>query len=229
MLVTNTLTNWSFKKFKMYRACPMSVKLKYIDRVPEPDPDPKFDEKRQRGIRLHEELANAINDGAPTPPEAKDFADIVVSLREQGAIAEQDEFFDVQWKPWPSYKGHWLQVKKDVRVVTQEYALVGDWKSGRKAGNEHDHYEQMRLYATTEWITNPGLPEYTVELYYLDVPDVWSVTFKPHQLEQAMKYFDESIAVMFADKWFRPKPSKMNCMYCPYGPKRGNGACPVGV
>ena len=68
----NTLKTWSYKKIKLYRSCPFSVYLKYIKREPEPPEDPKYDEKRLRGIRVHDQLEAAINLGAPVPPEARD-------------------------------------------------------------------------------------------------------------------------------------------------------------
>lgn len=228
-LKVNPLRNWSYKKLKMYRKCPFSVRLKYIERIPEPDPDPKYDAKRQRGIMLHEKLAEAINRGAPVPKEAEYFEDVALALRAKGAVAELEEFFDRQWNPVEGWDNAWVQVIKDVRLRTPEFSLVGDWKSGRKHGNEMDHFEQMKLYAVSEWIINPGLPEYTTELYYLDQDETWSHTFKPDKLEVYLGDFERDVNTMFADLIFRPKPSKFNCQYCPYGPQRGNGRCPVGV
>lgn len=228
-LQVNPLRNWSYKKIKMYRKCPMSVRLKYIERTPEPDPDPKYDAKRLRGIRVHNDLAESVNMGAEIPPEAVGFTDIVLGLRAAGAVAELEEFFDRQWKPANGWDDAWVQIIKDVRIRTPEYSLVGDWKTGRKHGNEMDHFEQMKLYAVSEWVINPGLPEYVSELYYLDQDEVWSHTFKPHQMEKYLGDFERDVHKMMTDLVFRPKPSKFNCIYCPYGPQRGNGRCPVGV
>jgi hypothetical protein len=224
----NTLTNWSYKKLKMYRACPFSVYLKYVLRVPEPPPNPKYDEKRQRGIRVHEELANAINLGETIPQEARDFEQIVTAYIELDAVAEDDEYFDKAWKRVPGWEGHWLVVKKDVRIIAPgEFVLVADWKTGKKHGNEVDHFEQMKLYAVSEYVQDPGFPEYAVELQYLDQKDTWAHSFKPHELERHWQTFEKDVAVMFADTTFRPKPSIYTCQYCPYNAKNGTGACPV--
>jgi len=234
----NTLTNWSYKKIKMYRACPMSVRLKYIDRVAEPDPDPKYDKKRQRGIMYHDVLEGIVNTGFDEREGdiGEDVRELARSLHEQGATAERDEYFDSGWKPMKpefSSKGyplnHWLVVKKDYRLLTDDYLLVGDWKTGKKEGNEVDHFEQMRLYALTEWLQFPGFNTYDVELQYIDQDETWSHSFTVPKLERALKDFDGDVQVMMKDTWFRPKPSKFTCQYCPYGPRRGNGACPVGV
>lgn len=229
----NTLTNWSYKKLKMYRACPYSLYLKYIKRVPEPPIDPKFDEKRLRGIRLHDELAACINSAGPIPTVAKPFETIIEDYVALGARAEDDEFFDKNWKrvynpnPDKYWNGYWVVIKKDVRIATDEFVLVADWKSGKKHGNEIDHFEQMKLYAVSEWVLDPGYPEYVVELQYLDQRDTWSHTFKPRELERAFAIFEKDVEVMFTDTTFRPKPSMLNCRYCPFNHKNGTGACPV--
>lgn len=227
-MIENTLTNWSSTKLDHYNECPYRVYLKYIKRVPEGPPNPKYEEKRQRGIRLHDELRDCINAAAPIPQEVRDFEEIVDGYRELGAVAEVDEFFNKEWKPHPSWQGHWLVVKKDVRIrVPGEFVLIADWKTGKKHGNEYKHYRQMQLYAVSEYVQDPGFPEYTVELQYIDQKDTWQHTFKPHQLEKAWADFDREANVMFNDKTFRPRPSIIVCRYCPFNSKSGSGACPV--
>jgi hypothetical protein len=233
MLVQNSLKNWSYKKLKMYRSCPFSVYLKYVKRVPEPPIDPKFDAKRLRGITAHDDLAECVNHGAAVPQEFNAFEDIIEGYRELNAVAEEDEYFDSNWNlikkpPGEKYwNGYWLVVKKDVRLATGEFVLVVDWKTGKKFGNEVDHFEQMKLYAVTEWRKDPGFAEYSVELQYLDKQDTWQHTFKPRDLERHWAVFDKDVSVMMSDRFFRPKPNKLTCQYCPFNHKNGTGACPV--
>lgn len=228
------MNNWSYKKLKGYRACPFWLKLKYIERVPEPEKDKKFDEKRLRGIKAHDDLQACINSAAPTPQEFDEFDEIIGHYRALGARAEEDEFFDEQWNPMVPERSstgfplnHWLVVIKDVRIITPDFSLVVDWKTGKKHGNEVDHFEQMKLYAVTEWRLNPGLPEYAVELQYLDQKDTWAHSFKPYEVEKHWKIIDADVDVMMNDKMWRPKPNILNCRYCPYNLKNGTGACPV--
>jgi hypothetical protein len=233
-MIDNTLTNWSYKKLKMYRSCPFSVYLKYVKRVPEPPRDEKFDAKRLRGIQAHDDLELCINIGADVPQPFVDFTEIIESYRALGATAEKDEYFDRNWNPMTpemSSSGfplnHWLVVKKDVRLATAEYVLVADWKTGKKFGNEVDHFEQMKLYAVAEWRKDPGFPEYVVELQYLDQKDTWSHTFTPRDLERHWATFDKDVTLLMTDTRFRPKPNLLTCKYCPYNHKSGTGACPV--
>lgn len=229
----NTLTNWSYKKLKMYRACPFSVYLKYIKRVPEPPPNPKYEEKRLRGITAHDDLANCINLGADVPKAFEFATEIVDAYRAINAVAEVDEYFDDKWNvlvnpnPGKYFPEHWLVIKKDVRAITDDFVLIADWKTGKKHGNELDHFEQMKLYAVSEWVIDPGLPEYVVELQYLDQKDTWSHVFKPKELERHFAAFEKDVATMFADTTFRPKPNRYTCQYCPFNHKNGTGACPV--
>ena len=229
-MIKNTLSSWSYKKLSMWEKCPYSVKLMYIDRIPQPPPDPKYDKARERGIKFHEEIALSISEGGPLPPAAESFSEIVEMMRLNNAVVEQDHFLDNKWEAWPNgWKGHWLQVKQDVVIPKEDYVLTGDWKTGKKHGNEMSHFRQMQLYSVAAWRLYPGRPEYVSELYYIDQDDIWTITFKPEDLERALGDFDRKANAMFADNIFRPRPNKDTCRFCPYGPQRGNGHCPVGV
>ncbi len=218
--------SWSFKKYKMYQQCPMAVKLKYIEKAPEPEPDEKADAARLRGIQMHDEMEQCIKGLGPIPHYAQAFEPIITSLVEQGARAEEDMYLDDRWQGIPSRDGHWLQIKQDVLVNTDEFILTGDWKSGKRFGNEYWHFKQMQLYSVAAWRVYPGLPEYVAELYYLDKNDVWSVSFNEEQLEKALGDFDREVDKMFSDKLFRPRPNLDTCRFCPFNNK-GSGACPV--
>lgn len=220
--------HWSFKKWKMYKQCPMAVKLKYVERCPEPPPDPKSEEARQRGIRVHDQMRAAVLQETEVPAFAKDFSDIIAALVERGAQAEVPMYLNNRWLQHPTYEGHWLQLTQDVLVVAEQdgFVLTGDWKTGRRYGNEYFHFKQMELYSVAAWRVYPGMPEYINELYYLDKKDVWTITFTEAQLEKALANWDAEVDVMFNDKTFRPRPSVDNCRFCPFS-SRGSGACPV--
>lgn len=226
-MIQNTLKNWSFKKYKMWLQCPLAVKLKYIERAPEPEPNAKDDAARLRGIQMHNEMEACIKGEGPIPGYAKEFEGVIAGLIDQGARAEEDMFFNERWELHPGWDGHWLQVKQDILVVNDEYILNGDWKSGRRFGNEFWHFKQMQLYSVATWRAFPGRPEYTAELYYLDKDDIWTVQFTPQQLEKAFADFDRDVDKMFNDTVFRPKPSEDTCRFCPFNRKKGTGVCPV--
>lgn len=227
----NELTDWTWKKLSLYRSCPLSVKLRYIDRAPRPEQDPKYEEKRLRGIRLHEAAANCINLGSEVPKELKHIEELIDDYRAVGAKAEEEWFFDNQWNyiPGGSWdKPHWLYVGQDVFVEDPEYILTGDWKSGKKHGNEVSHFEQMRLYSVAAWRRFPGRKKYISELQYIDQDDTWAVEFTEKDMEKAIGDFDRDVEIMMNDQIFRPRPNKITCKYCDFSP-RGSGACPVGV
>lgn len=218
--------SWSFKKYKMYQQCPMAVKLKYIEKAPEPEPTEKDDAARLRGIQMHNEMEACIKGEGPIPHYARDFDEVISALVERGAKAEEDMFLNSQWQRHPSWEGHWLQVKQDVLLVNEDMVLTGDWKSGKRYGNEYWHFKQMQLYSVAAWRLFPGYPEYVAELYYLDKKDIWTVSFNEQQLEKALHDFDVEVDKMFNDKMFRPRPNIDTCRFCPFNNK-GSGACPV--
>lgn len=225
-MVENTLKSWSFTLWKHYQECPFRVRLKYIEREPEPPEDPKYDAHRNRGIKAHDDLQDTINVGAPIPQIAKPFTEIIEGYIELGAVAEGDEHFNNKWEPVS--ERNWLIVKKDVKIVVPgEFVLTCDWKTGRRHGNEYNHHKQMELYAVTDYIKHPGLPEYIVELQYLDQKLTHDHTFLPHELEQKWGQWDRDAEQIFSDTLFRPKPSTHVCRYCPYNKSRGTGVCPV--
>lgn len=224
----NTLQNLSFKKYKMWKLCPFQLKLKYLDKEPELPVSEKGEIARQRGIKMHEEMEACIRGEGPLPPYAEKFKDIVEALIANGAQAEVDMFFDEHWRRQETWDGHWLQVKQDVLAETDEFVLTGDWKSGKRFGNEYWHFKQMELYSVAAWRAMPGYSEYVAELYYLDKDDVWTVTFTPQQLEKAFGVFDAEFDKMLNEKLFRPRPNIDTCRFCPYN-KKGTGVCPVAV
>jgi hypothetical protein len=141
---------------------------------------------------------------------------------------EEKFYFNQFWKPCEE-KDRWLIVIPDIKVtIPGELNLTIDNKTGKKYGNEMKHYGQTELYSVCSWVLDDSYETYEAELWYLDLPDTWQITFTPEKLEKARAKIDAEVAKMMEDKWFRPSPSKLTCKYCPYGP-RGTGACPVGV
>ena len=213
-----------------YRSCPYHARLRYLERIPQPESPP--DAPNMRGLRLHDSSEHFIRDGAPLCKELlplEEQYNALITARASGQIqveAEQRDYFDANWQPCE--KGdHWLIVIKDI-AVTGAMNLTIDLKSGRKFGNEVKHFGQVQLYAVTEWIKDSGYQEYTAELWYPDVKEIVTHVFTEPKLEQARANLDLEVSVMMKDRIHQPRPNKVTCRYCPYSP-RGNGYCPVGV
>lgn len=218
---------------QVYRNCHYWARLKYLERSPEPPRD--ADDRRDRGTARHTLAENFIlADDAPFPQELIKFEGLLTDVRNVrrdglGVVEmEVPHYFDQNWRPCEE-ANRWLVVIPDIKVtVPGQFSLTIDEKTGKKFGNELKHYGQCELYAVTAWIEDPSFIEQEAELWYLDLSDVWPITFTTAQLDKARARLDTEVNKMMADRVHRPNPSKMTCKYCPYSP-RGTGACPVGV
>lgn len=216
----------------MYERCPMQLKLKAIDRLPELPRDPNND-PLARGDRIHKALEISVIEGAPPPKEAKEFADLLAHAHELyragRATVEQDWLSGDDWTT-VERKDVWLWTKLDLNVVHEEagHSIVVDYKTGKSQYKALEHIQQCQLYVAVAALRQPEVTKLTAELWYID--EKWVRTME-YTREQALKFiglFDKRARPMFEEKLWRPRPNVVTCKWCPYSP-RGTGACPVGV
>lgn len=228
-----TFAAWSWSQLTTYRSCPYQARLRYLDRMPGPEMRPG--DPRERGIAIHASMEDFVLSRSPIvhtalvpfQPDLQMMRDMHIEAPNQVQV-EIKQYLDKRWQPCDK-EDKWLTYIPDGHVVVPDVInLTIDGKSGRKHGNEVKHYEQMQLYCVTAWIKDPSYVTYNAELWYFDQKDTSSIVFTPVQLEKAMAMLDAEVQRMMADKVHQPRPNKVTCKYCDYGP-RGNGACPVGV
>ena len=160
------IKNWSYTKLIDFEQCPYRVKLKHIDRLPEAKAP-----AAERGTLIHQYAEDYVCGKLnKLPGELAKFSNEFESLRSEyklGHVSLEGEWgFDKHWMP-TDYKTAWLRVKGDTVVVRPDLALVIDYKTGAKWGNEIKHGEQVQLYAISTLIRNPSLEKITVELWYI--------------------------------------------------------------
>ena len=139
------ITAWSHSRLVVYEQCPFHLKLKYIDKIPEPIrplPSGKKEHANERGTRIHEAAELFVKGGVELIPELGHFAEELHQLRdlyEKGTVSlEGDWGFNYDWEPvgWTS-EDIWGRVKLDAFVQPDpEAAIIIDYKSGKKYGNE---------------------------------------------------------------------------------------------
>lgn len=233
MLPTNF--NWSFSKLMAYEACPMRVKLKYIERLPELPP--KADSPLERGSRVHERYEKFIKGEGPMDTEAKASADFdelmerLALLYKHGmATAEDDWLFDRDWNVC-SRNDVWLWAKLDASVTDEENGTVIaiDFKTGKSLYKKIEHIQQVQLYAAVSALKYEWAETIHAELWYVDEGHTLCATFTQEEALKFVGRFDQRAQRMYDDKVFRPNPNVITCKWCAYGPKNGTGACPVGV
>jgi RecB family exonuclease len=231
------ISTWSYSRLVDFEQCPLRAKIKYVDKVPEPErplPPGKTEHANDRGTRVHTAAELFVQKPIELAPELSAFDEEFRRLRElykQGKVSLEGEWgMDVDWMP-TSYSGPktWLRLKLDAFVqLTPAQGVVIDYKTGRKFGNEIKHNEQGQLYQLAAFLRYPKLQEITVEFWYTDQDDMTQMKYRRDQGLRFLDSYDRRGTAVTSATEFPAKPNIFNCKWCPYGP-RGTGHCTVGV
>lgn len=211
---------WSFSGHQNFADCPHKVYLSKVERMPDPSGP-----AAERGTRIHTDIENFIQGETDQlcKEAAKHFAGLVTDLRDEYADGtveiEGDWGFDRDWNitGWTD-PDVWARIKLDaIKHESPTSAVIYDWKSGRKFGNEMKHAQQLQLYAIGSFMRFPELEFVTGKMIYVDKND-----------ELPASYTREE-AMAFIDKWnrrglemttatsFEPTPGPSACRWCPHG------------
>lgn len=231
---------WSHSRLVDFEQCKFRVKLKVVDRIKEPPrplPPGKTEHANDRGTRIHQAAEMYIRGGVELISELRWFAaefEQVRALQAAGKVSLEGEWaFSRDWRPvaWMS-SDCWLRVKCDLVVfASDEEAVVVDYKSGKRYGNEVKHGEQMRLYQLGAFVKYPKLKRVTVELWYTDLDELYDQSFTREQgLQFALGYEQKGDMITECED-FPPNPNAFSCKWCPFKPAHlgGTGHCSVGV
>ena len=231
-----TIKSWSFSRLLDFEACKYRAKLKYLDRVPEPDrplPPGKTEHANDRGTRVHTAAELYVQGGVELVPELHNYKvhlDTIRDLYKTGRVSLEGEWaFDAQWNvtAWKSYSA-WCRMKLDAFVNVDDVSgRVIDFKTGRKHGNEVKHTEQGQLYQLAAFLKYPQLESLSVEFWYTDQPvdQLYSVSYTREQGTRYIDKFTRRAEQLTAATEFPPNPNAHSCRWCPYL----NNACEFGV
>jgi CRISPR/Cas system-associated exonuclease Cas4 (RecB family) len=232
-----SISTWSFSRLSIYEQCPYRAKLAFVDKIPEPPRVLKPGQTEfanDRGTRVHEAAEFYVRGEAELIPELEAFSAELKELRKQykaGKVSLEGEWgFDKDWTPvaWNS-SDVWARVKLDALYFkSKTHAVVIDYKTGKKVGNEIKHAEQTQLYQLATFIRYPEIMNIDVELWYLDKDDTSHMSFTRDQGLRFFKRFNDAGVKMTCAENFPKNRNKFSCRWCPYGPK-GTGDCPDGV
>jgi RecB family exonuclease len=236
-MANERIKTWSFSRLSDFEQCKLRAKLKYIDRIPEPArplPKGKLEQPNERGTRIHEAAERFIQGGVELIPELDAFKDELTELRNKyahGMVSLEGEWaVNREWAPvaWND-RDAWARIKLDAFVrLSPTHAVVIDYKTGRKFGNEIKHAEQTQLYQLAAFLRYPELEIIDVELWYTDQDDL---THAKYTRQQGLRFFENfnrrGIEITSATE-FPANPNMFSCKWCPYGP-RGTGDCEKGV
>jgi CRISPR/Cas system-associated exonuclease Cas4 (RecB family) len=226
---TKTIKNWAFTKLMDFESCAYKAFLKHVERIPEEKAP-----AAERGTAIHQLAEDyVVGKLSVLPVELKFFKEEFESLRTAysttDTVSVEGEWgFDKDWTPC-DYKTAWLRVKLDARVaVSPTKSVVIDYKTGKRQGNEIKHGEQVILYGLAEVLRQPEVEIVEVELWYIDIDEMHSVTFTRAQLLAQLPAFEARGLRMTTATEFPPNPNIFSCRFCPYSPAKG-GQCVHGV
>ena len=223
------IERWSFSRIGDM-ACPLKCKLKYVDRIPEPErgePPPGLKEwPNDRGSRVHNSAENYVRGDEPLPGELAGFREEMLVLRElyqsdPGLVQlEQPWTFDRNWDDGGEYKDFkwWCAVILDIFVrFSPEEALVVDHKTGKRAWNEVKHAEQMKFYAMATFLRYEQVQQVTTELFYCDENNLIRHVHRRNRIAQTVRKYTKIGENYTRERAAWPaKPGRSQCFFCPY-------------
>lgn len=230
-----TVPSWSFSKLGDFEKCKRYFALKHLDKIPEPVRPLRpgqTEHANDRGSRIHDAAEHFVDGTGPFIPELKAFQlefEHLRALYAAGMVSLEGEWgMDRDWEP-TEWKKAWHRSKLDAIVhIAEDEAIVIDYKSGRKFGNELKHGQQLQLYAVNALLRYPLLDKITTELWYLDQDDITTMTFTRSQGLRFRDNFNRRGIEVTSCTEFPPNPNIHSCKWCQYGPWNG-GQCSVGV
>ncbi len=231
-----TISSWSHSKLGDFEKCKFLAWLKHDQKIPEPERPLKpgqTEHANDRGTRIHQHAEDYVTGKVDAQiPEMREFAQEFDHLRRlypSGIVSLEGEWaVNRDWVP-TDWRTGWHRSKVDAIVLPNNWsAIVIDYKSGKRFGNEVKHSEQTQLYALNAVLRYPEIEEVTTELWYLDVKELTSATFTRAQILRFKPNFDRRGHAVTDCTDFPPNPNVYSCKWCQYGPWNG-GQCQVGV
>lgn len=213
---------WSPTLVKKFNACRHRIFIGKVKKVKEPSSEPA-----QRGIEIHDKAEHFVDGRIPElPPELAKFTGSFKKLREayneNRVSLEGDWGFDIDWKPCGFFdKEVWLRIKLDACEFSDlpensEHAVVIDYKTGKKFGNELDHGFQGLCYAIGTFMRYPKLQRIDTEFWYLDSGDTLKKSYHRDEVAIFLPRITKKGVAITSCTDFYPNPSPQNCRFCPY-------------
>lgn len=229
------IPTWSFSRVQDFEQCKHRAKLKYLDKIPEPErplPPGKTEHANDRGTRIHDAAERYVRGGIELIPELQKFKtefEKLKALFAAGKVSLEGEWaMDRGWNPvaWKSSDA-WLRLKLDAMVMlSKTEAVVIDYKTGRRFGNEVKHAEQTQLYQLVTFLRYPELETIHTELWYPDVDELATATYTRNQGLRFKRSFEQRGDAMTTCIDFPANPNIFSCKWCPY---KGTEHCDKGV
>ena len=132
----------SYSALKQYDTCPKQYEMQRVTRVVKPS----FGEASIHGQRIHGQLEARMRDKTPLPPESAKYEALCRSFEALPGtlLVEQEMTLNKELRPTGWWDADaWFRSKTDVLVLDKDYAVVGDWKTGK----HRPDYTQLEMFA----------------------------------------------------------------------------------
>lgn len=230
------IKTWSYSRLTIFESCRHHAELKFIRKISEPErplPPGKTEHANDRGTRIHEAAEAYVRGGVELIPELASMKVEFARLRDlfkAGKVSLEGEWgFNAGWNPVAYFSNDvWVRIKLDAMVtLSKTHAVVIDYKTGRKAGNEVKHAEQGQLYQIATFLRNEELEKVDVEFWYTDQDEITRVSYTRAQGLRFMKNFNNRGLAITTATDFPPSVNAFSCRWCPYKAveKGGTGDC----
>lgn len=229
------LTSWSFSRYDVYQQCPLKAKLKFIDKLKEPQND-----AMARGDQVHK-LAEDFIKGKLTklPAELAKFKKLFAQLKKdyktlsQSMVVEDTWAFTKDWDEtaWNDWTGCWVRIKLDCASYDPddpewETLIIRDWKTGKFRPEQNEKYlEQCDLYALAALLLHPHVKTVKPQLIYLDVGEIYEAAqvYTQADVPELKARWAKRVKPMLSDTVFAPRPNQY-CPWCTFRAEAG-GPC----
>jgi hypothetical protein len=179
-----------------------------------------------RGSMIHKKAFDYVTGVVKKlPSELDTFVDEFKDLRKNTGDNELKMAMTSAWNPigFDDWVGAWVRVVVDHCHSSRDskQGVVIDYKTGKTKLQNYD--EQLELYAVTMFRHYPKLMEVKAELWYLDLGELNSFTYKRKDTPELEAAWQARVKPMLTDTRFTPKPND-SCRWCPHSKTKG-GPC----
>lgn len=216
-----TFKAWSFSRYHDYDECPLSAKLKHLDKA---NADMPKGPAMARGSDIHKKAENySLGKLRKLPEELELFDEEFKALRKikKSVQVEQQLAVNRKWEICDWFAADaWLRVVVDAKYVSKDGKVlkVIDHKTGKI---RPFHQEQLDLYAIIGFIYAPDSVKFVEsELWYLDQGELHPKTYSRGEAMKLRKVWEKKTKKMLADRVFKPEPGN-GCRWCDFSQKPG--------